>query len=66
MIVMHEERNVHQKYNSGSMTYWEKQCISSWNYNSEKRPWYRKQMHFIVKQILMKCLNLRMSTIFYF
>lgn len=23
-------------------------------------------MHFIVKQILMKCLNLRMSTIFYF
>lgn len=25
-----------------------------------------RQMHFIVKQILMKCLNLRMSTIFYF
>lgn len=48
------------------MVHQEKRSISSWHYNSDKGPGDCRQMHFIVKQILMKCLNLRMSTIFYF
>lgn len=67
MIARHEEKKEHhQKDNSGSMAHQEKQSVTNWNYNSDKRPRYHEQMHFIVKQILMKCLNLRMSTIFYF
>lgn len=67
MTARHEEKKEHhQKYNLGSMVHWEKQSISSWHCNSDKRPRYHRQMHFIVKQILMKCLDLRMSTIFYF
>lgn len=67
MIARHEEEGEHhQKCSSGSVAHREKQSVSSWNYNSDERPRYRKQMHFIVTQILMKCLNLKMSAGFYF